>query len=66
MSTTLVSLVVAGAIVPMEPPAKYATEASEALQRSLSICQVCYGLNHPKTLQTRDKLRRAEVVAKSR
>ncbi len=52
--------------MPRETRAKYATEASEALQRSLSICQVCYGLNHPKTLQTRDKLRRAEVVAKSR
>jgi SET and MYND domain-containing protein len=52
--------------MPRETRSKYATEASEALQRSLSICQVCYGLNHPKTLQTRDKLRRAEVVAKSR
>ena len=49
-----------------ETRAKYAVEASEALQRSLSICQVCYGLNHPKTLQTRDKLRRAEEAAKSR
>lgn len=45
---------------------KYAMEAFKALQRCLSICQVCYGLNHPKTLQTRDKLRRAEAVAKCR
>ena len=52
--------------MPRETRAKYATEAFEALQRSLSICQVCYGLTHPKTLQTRDKLRRAEAVAKSR
>ncbi len=52
--------------MPRETRAKYAMEASEALQRSLSICQVCYGLNHPKTLQMRDKLRSAEVAAKSR
>jgi hypothetical protein len=52
--------------MPRETRATYAMEAFEALQRSLSICQVCYGLNHPKTLQTRDKLRRAGAAAKSR
>ena len=52
--------------MPRETRAKYAMEASEALQRSLSICQVCYGLTHPKTLQTHDKLRRAKVAANSR
>ena len=52
--------------MPRETRRKYAVEAFEALQRSLSICQVCYGPIHPKTLQTRDKLRRAEAAAKSR
>jgi SET and MYND domain-containing protein len=52
--------------MPRETRRKYALEAVEALQRSLSICQVCYGTTHPKTLQTSDKLRRAETVAKSR
>lgn len=52
--------------MPGKTRAKYTMEAFEALQRSLSICQVCYGLNHPKTLQKRDKLRRAEAAAKSR
>ena len=52
--------------MPRETRKKYAMEAFEALQRSLSICQVCYGLTHSQTLQTRDKLRRAEVATKSR
>jgi SET and MYND domain-containing protein len=52
--------------MPRETRAKYATEAFEALQRSLSIYQVCYGLAHPKTLQSQDKLRRAKVAANSR
>jgi SET and MYND domain-containing protein len=52
--------------MPRETRRIYAVEAFEALQRSLSICQVCYGTTHPKTLQTRDKLRRAEAAAKFR
>ena len=44
----------------------YAQEAIVALQRALNICEVCYGGGHPKTLQTQDKLRRAQAAAKSR
>lgn len=51
--------------LPRETRAQYAVEAVDALQRSLNICQVCYGATHPKTVQTRDKLRRAEAAAKS-
>ena len=43
-----------------------AQEAINALQQSLNICQICYGPTHPKTAQTRDKLRRAEVPTKFR
>jgi SET and MYND domain-containing protein len=52
--------------MPRETRRMYAVEAFEALQRSLSIYQVCYGTTHPKTLLTRDKLRRAEAAAKFR
>ena len=45
---------------------EYAQEAFNALQRALNICEICYGSAHPKTLQTRDKLRRAEAAAQSR
>ena len=38
-----------------------AAEAAEALQRALRIYQVCYGPTHPHTIQTRDKLRRAQA-----
>jgi len=43
-----------------------AQEAINALQQSLNICQICYGPTHPKTAQTRDKLRRAEAPTKFR
>ncbi len=52
--------------LPRETRKEYAQQAFTALQRALNICEVCYGAAHPKTLQTRDKLRRAEAAAQSR
>jgi hypothetical protein len=52
--------------LPRETRKEYAQEAFTALQRALNICEVCYGAAHPKTLQTRNKLRRAEAAAQSR
>ncbi|MEY3481146.1 MAG: hypothetical protein RIQ71_1921 [Verrucomicrobiota bacterium] len=50
--------------VPRDIRKRYAAEAADALQRALRIYQVCYGPTHPKTIQTRDKLRRAQAENK--
>jgi hypothetical protein len=52
--------------MPRDARQTYAQEAMVALQRSLNICEVCYGISHQKTVQSRDKLRRAAAAAKSR
>lgn len=63
---SLNELVITTPAMPRNLRQAYAQEKIISLRRSLQIYEVCYGIDHLKTVQARDRLRRAESGAKSR